>query len=394
MANLIVSAGTVVTATGQAMQNHLIYAVNSARWWLFFIDSGSTTSLQTRYSSDLITWSAGASKTLNQAHNSEARNFAVAYKNISSNDVIHIHLTYDPTSSSHYNYHMRATISGTTITFEAENAIEANDTTTSVTVQGPNLAYNSANRVHAGDMMVGNGDPHEYRSTNVDNGSSWTSGFDAYNNLDSVLQFTGNRAFFDLGSTNMLHVWDNAAQNPNFTNVRWSKYTGTWSAAASIRGSDLGTSQQKNDFGSVARTTSDIHCVMRTASNTYEHFTFNGTSWSTGQSITNQTSKAGAGLFMTTDGTNVWLFIIDSDSPNTVRYCSWNGTWSSWTALESTTQTRSYVSGYQSAVNGTIAVIYNQVNGSNFDIYTTSIGGAAPVITRTFPKSRPYSYKI
>jgi len=66
----------------------------------------------------------------------------------------------------------------------------------------------------------------------------------------------------------------------------------------------------------------------------------------------------------------MWLFIIDSDAANTVRYCKYivsTNAWGSWTALETSSQTRNYISGYSNMSANTIAVIWSQVNGGNFD---------------------------
>src|SRR6266849_5899270 len=46
-------------ASGNPNQSHLIYAVNSAQWWLFYVDQNSNTVLRTAYSNDLVTWTSG-----------------------------------------------------------------------------------------------------------------------------------------------------------------------------------------------------------------------------------------------------------------------------------------------------------------------------------------------
>lgn len=74
---------------------------------------------------------------------------------------------------------------------------------------------------------------------------------------------------------------------------------------------------------------------------------------------------------MVTDGTSVWLFIIDTDAANTVRYSVWTAagpSWSAWTALETSTQVRNFITAYCSPTTHTIAVMWCQANGSNFDL--------------------------
>ena len=174
MATLIVSAGTVSSATGQAMQNHIIYAECAANWWLFYIESGATTTLKTKYSSDFITWTDGASMTLVNDHLNEGRNFSVAYKNIGGYDVVHIATIYNVSGTSRWNYHIRARIFGTTIIFGSEDVVDGEDTTNYDTdLLGPNLGYDSNNKIVVIDDITNSVAPSAKRSTNADNGLAW-----------------------------------------------------------------------------------------------------------------------------------------------------------------------------------------------------------------------------
>jgi len=394
MATNIVSAGTVTNSTGRGMQNHLIYAVNSARWWIFYIDSTDGATLKTRYSTDLLSWSSGASLTLAQNHNSVGLNFAVAYKNIASTDVIHIAFSYQLSTTDRRSYHTRATISGTTISFGSEVQVGSTntDSDSNASPDGPNLGYDSDNKIwHAcGWDYVGDWNCEvDARSTNADTGSSWTGGFDTPTRRETTPGgYVRTRVLADIGSGNMLVVWGNGTgAGAGWDNLRWAKWTTSWSSPANVRGTSFGSPLLHNNWGMVTRAATDVHIVMRTGADTYEHFRFDGSAWSTGQAITTQTSKDDAGIFLASDGTNVWLFIIDSDAANTIRYSKWNGSsWGSWVVLETVTGARTFISGYFGVSNNKIGIIYSQVNGSNYDIYSTSL---TTVIDTSVPTNSP-----
>jgi hypothetical protein len=65
--------------------------------------------------------------------------------------------------------------------------------------------------------------------------------------------------------------------------------------------------------------TTDVHAVYRDATGTLKHRRWNGTTWSNGQTIPSQTSLAGGGIALCTDGRSVWLSVIDTDASNTIR---------------------------------------------------------------------------
>ena len=62
-----------------------------------------------------------------------------------------------------------------------------------------------------------------------------------------------------------------------------------------------------------------------------------------------QAFKAGAGLFGATDGTQVWLFFVNTDAANSILHSRFNGSaWSAWTPVTGTdtgTHNRGFVSG-------------------------------------------------
>lgn len=391
MPTVITSAGTAVAPSGRPSQSHLIYAENAALWWLFWVDGGSQTTLRTASSPDGVTWTTRGTLTLSSSQD-RGSNFAVAYKNISSTDVVMIGLNYYVSATQQRVRYVRATISSTTITFGTEGQIIAdiNTSDSSNNEGGMAVAFASDNYAHLAQSLAGGGGSGDYgwsylsKASNADSGSSWTAGWPStgvsmnngsnYNNADVILP---------LASGSMLWIGTDMAGYLSFTNLRY-KAQSTWSSTYTGDALASGiTSQDQNDWHACRVDDTHIHLVTRTGSNTYTHRTFNGSSWSAGASITNQNSKAGAGLFLASDGTDVWLFIIDSDAANTIRYVKYtsgSGTWGSWTALVTTTKTRTFLSGYPIAKSSSIAIIWSEVNGSNKDIAVEllSVGGGTP----------------
>lgn len=367
----IVSGAPGTNATGMCTQTHLIYATNSARWWLFFF-SGTQT-LATMWSSDFVTWTAGATLTLAHPHNSEGRNLGVAYANLSSNDVVHIGVSYQNSTTSHQHFHVRATISGSTISYSSElqvsgtgidNFSHANDGTTTVIGSGGQVTDGASFFLDT----VSWDDFEAYVFANSDNGTSWTqSSTTAQARVASAGNGISSHFLAMLSSTSMLFLTDKNG-NSNSTDLQWSKWTGTWSATASVIGSAQ-TGFAANDWGAVARSTSDVHCLIRLSTNTYKHMRYNGTAWSAGDSVATQNSLASGGIAMATNGTNVWAFVIDTDTPNTVRVSKWiSGTgWSAWTAFESSTQTRKNI-GCCPQLENTLISVYWTEGTSTFNI--------------------------
>jgi hypothetical protein len=375
MSNTITSIGTAVVPAGNCTQKYIIYAVNSARYWAFYTDSTNVNQIKCQYSSDTVTWTLGTAFTTTNNFDSDGREFSCDYKNISSTDVVHFVFSQQAPSND-ATFYVRATISGTTITYGSQGQIDGSEADQAQAhPAGCDIVIDTNNRPAVGVTWTNTAanDFGAYIASNADTGSAWTVGYAAGSNLDASLVNFNNASHMEaLTGDNKLAMWENgaAAEANSMTNVRWSKYNGsTWSAAADIF-TVLGAGVSPNNYGACALSTSDIHCVLRTGTNTYTHKRFNGTDWTTvsGAAITTQNSLAGGGLAMASDGTSVWLFVIDTDAPNTVRYCTWtSNSWSAWSALESTTKTRSFISCCRNVQSNKVLVGWSQTNGANND---------------------------
>jgi hypothetical protein len=344
--------------TGFSYQGHLVYLINAAKWLVSWQDNASDTTwkLLTNANNDFTggSWSVptGSPFTFtnpwtDNGTNKSGANHSLAYKNISSNDVLHMDRFFKAGSSFTHS-HLRAHFSGTTVTVDSQNDFGDGIGSVNTSNGGPPWAvggnFTTGNRPVVVFESGSAGGPEAQTSANSDSGTSWTDDIGGGTNVPSASEIADacGACVFPLASNGALVLaGDGSASAPTtMQNVSSAKFTNGvgWGSAVSVGFTALGAGVSANNFGGIGVTTSDIHCVLRTGSNTYSHRRYNGTSWSAAQSIPNQNSKAGAGLFMATDGTDVWLFIIDSDAANTVRYIKWTAAtpaWdATWTAVE------------------------------------------------------------
>jgi hypothetical protein len=364
---------------------NVIYAVNSGYWWVFAFDS--TNLLSTYYSSNGITWLAGATYTLANAHVGEGRNFSVGYKNISGVDVVHIAIVFQNGTSLGLK-ELRATINGTTITFHSvEKTLNAGNTDNdSMYWCGSSIEFASNNKVHVGcgwadtingavaasDSSADAGTPEQMTL------QTWTG--DLIDN--SLASETRSNYMFDSGSTTMGLISDNASSAATMTALQWSNWTGTtWANDATntyVTGGTI-TAIDRNDWGAVARTIADCHVVYRTATGSWQHRRWaGGISWVDGDLIPALATTSGTGVALATDGTNVWLAVIAADAANSIRCIRWQSGigWDlAWTVLEPSTATRSWVSCARDMTSGNLTIIWHE----GTTLKAGYIGGAAAI---------------
>jgi hypothetical protein len=349
---------TLAGNTGLGSERQIIWAVNSANYWAFGYTG--TNVLASWYSSDGASWTAGGTHTLAHAHNSEGRNLAVGYKDIAGVDVVYFSLPWSSSGSIAVNA-IRATISGTTITFHTSETAVASGTSDggSLLWAGTGLEFDSNNKLHLANGFAGggNGDVNSSDSTaDLGTAEQMTPVTWSAHVIDSSVANESRSAYaIDLGSGNAGLIADNGSAHSTTTGIDWHTWNGSsWNidnTNGKVSGGSI-SAIDKNDWGAVAVSASDIHAVYRNASGNLVHRRYNGTSWGAGQSIPAQNSLAGGGIALTSDGASVWLCVIDTDVTNTVRYIRWssitvNGladTWdTNWQAAELSNQTRTFI---------------------------------------------------
>ena len=255
------------------------------------------------------------------------------------------------------------------------------------------------------------------RSANADTGSAWTNGFG--NEHPSGNSPTRTTAVFDktmpnqckvlafapLASDAMLAVvqqrrhqddGERTAARPDryrqpLRNLRFQKSgaSGTWTNVAGVVAETATSSPptatiDQNDWTLVPVNQSSIYAFRAKAGNAgVEGASYNaaGNSWSSLSGalappafVGGQAFKAAGGLFGATDGTNVWLFLINTDAANSILFTKFTGAaWTPWALVPGTnsgTQTRKFITGQPDADRaGQIGLAWTQGSGT-FDVFS------------------------
>jgi hypothetical protein len=381
--------------SGLGSERHVVYAINSARWWAFGFTG--TLTLASWYSADGVTWTAGATQTLAHAHNGEGRNLSVAYKNIGNRDVVHLSLPHKILTTNIAWSVIRATISGTVITYHTVETVLNTGTSDADSLfwAGTSVEFDSNTLVHVGGGWIdsaSDGAMSEATST-TDPGTAeqmtaltWTS-----HDMDSTMATETRSGYMvDLGNGSMGYMTDNGSAVNTMTGLEWATWSGSGAWApdpglGNVTVTGTISAIDRNDWGAVGARTSDVHVVYRSGTNTYQHRRFDGISWSDGQTIPTQNSLAGGGVALCSDGASIWLCVIDTDTANTVRYIQWipqdhsgvADAWGTWQAAETSTQTRTWIGCTKDVVSQTGLIYWSE--GSNLVAVTfTGITPADP----------------
>lgn len=408
-------AGSFADASGHSAQSHLIYAVNSRVWWLFTLSStadaegGSNHVVKAFRSSgpDLATatWiaagdsPAAASGTPN-GFLGGGRSLAIAYIDNTPVDVIHAEVSMAFDGQDGRTGHIRAVVTGTAITWSSWNYFDEPAATWTLP-RGNTLGVSSGKFIHtAGPILQQEVDANARQSTNPDTGGTWTSGFSAPVVVDNSMTNQANAlAFAPLASDTMLVVYDNGqSTEPLLTNLRYKRSNagGSWSGV--VVGSQLGgdgnvfatnAAIDQNDWALVPVSDTRVYVFRRTANGSgldaaaYNDATNTWSPLSPGPPLFGaaQSPKPGAGVFGATDGSGVWVCVINSDLANSILCTSFDGAaWTPWTAVPGTdigTQTRSYLSGSARVGNNQVGLVWTE-GSILFDVVTASLSLAAP----------------
>lgn len=365
-------------ATGNPGQGHLVYAPNGGAWWLLYLTS--TQGLSALYSGDFSTWSAPASGspyTLTAAHGSEGRSFGFSIVSAGTVDALHMVSAYSGVGT----YHSRFTLATSALSnTNAESSVGV-----AISPSGCSVGADASKYVY--DIWPntgGNAQADVY--PNSDTSSTWTQGSPTVgSNVTSANNYTRSTAVF-LSGSGAVTIGDNGQNSASFTTLTFDQYSsGTWGGRGST-GLTV-TTCPFADWGVCARTSSDAHLVaLSNASNAFVHSRYNGSNWSSGNSLPTLTLATNSGVALASDGTDVWAFAIDSSY--NVCYCKWTAATPAWDAAWTTLDTgtgssgRAYVSATYSAGATAIGVIWTETVSSNYSIYghLLSLGSGSPAV--------------
>lgn len=380
----VVSTGSIEGASGRPTQSHLVRAAVAKTWWLFYID-GTTDVLRSIYSSDLVNWTPSA--TVQLPYKLVAgTNFSVTTKVIGGVDVVHVALAYTTTIQRHD--HVRGVLSATTISWDAQVMVGCATTISSGAEDSPftmiaddNVVYDFTGAFDDNNACVNSNSTGNFNvtaSSTPDTGGAWTPIWDTHIQVAFCVGQVTAHWGAALPGNQVLTVQTNGLDGTSETNLNdlwWATGAGgTWSAQGSGFQAPLATRIGANDWGAVQVTPSDVQVVARIDAVTFRLFRFNGTAWQELAAPPAQGSKAHSGPFLATDGTRTYLFVIDSDAASTIRIATFDGqTWSAWTAVETSAQTRSYLSGVSRMTDGRATHLWTEARGATFELVTETV---------------------
>jgi hypothetical protein len=412
----------VPTESGNAQQQHLVFATNSQRWWFFYIDADPT-KLKAQWSIDFVNWTEDASLTLPLGHGGEGRDFSIAYKDIGGRDVVHAATSLHDAPVRQV-WDTRATIAGPTITWEAPSLVHdyddldytggglveaGSEPDDGCDPDGVSVAIGASGRVYVATSWLtipGNCycDSNIATSLQDDEGTSWDAGFQSPLFHITVGGTTSARQLVALASGNMLAGWETADGVPP-SDVSWDNTgAGVWNPEDDTDpnffvfpqpnyGSVPPQAQEKNDWSFCRIDDNDIHAVHRkyplldsgapsTQSRVFEHYRYNGAGWTFQGALADDVGIPGSGVALVTNGTSLLVATIAQDSTDSVRYATWNGTsWSAWASMvgpDGGAATRNYVSGTNCADPAHPAISWTEGAGAPYQVVAVPVAGLMP----------------
>ncbi len=373
-------------ATGHGNQSHLVYAANQQRWWLFTLKLVSNTSIASYVSStndlNTATWSQSTSSPVFPSSETlsanDGRNFGCLNVTNGTTDALHISASMIDSTDL---LHIRATFTGaSSITWESWNDFSPSGNTTP---GGNALGISTPSKfIHeVGCNLVGLANPGARVSTNPDTGATWTTGFGATTSLKTTALGSNSYGIAPLASDGMVVVYEDGGGGNNSNGLNYSKFSGTWTAASGSTTGNGTTVQDQNDWCLCGVDTTHVYSIRRSGSNTFDWRVFDGTAWATpANGIPNQNHQDGSGLFAATNGSSLWLFLLDSAAGQPIWYnkasnASTTPTWGTWTQLDDGDSVRNFISGYPAIGNNQVGIIYTVARGSNIDVQVTVLAG-------------------
>jgi hypothetical protein len=387
----LAASANVPTQTGHAQQRHIVFASASARFFVFYLDDASQTSLKVRSSADFETWRDEAPLALLDGHGNEGRNFSVATRAIGGIDVFHVILALHPVTVDkdvHRTYHARArVVSGGAFAWAGTSLL------TDINVQldrwGP--AIKQCDPDGPDVTITKNGvvsditgwqawpdsqcDANVFVSPNVDTGGSvWIPDFPFHPTFYMQNEHTSNvHSLTSLPSGDIVAMFGNGGTEEAPTNVAWSRSRAggiddagadadaeatTWPRGRDVFG-DAGT-QSRNDWSQCVLEDGILHAVRRIPGDTdaIEHRRHDGTQWSAGGVIPAASGGRGRGIVLVSRGTTMKMLKLADDGR--VQSLAWDGSaWETdWQTAVPADQTRQWLSG--SGCGGEPVVIWTE----------------------------------
>lgn len=361
---VISSMGTIATGSGFGQQRHVIF--DGTRWWAFYQKSGTADTLFYAYSTNLTSWTE-TSTALQAGSSNAGRKMDVVYDSGTATLIVTNNIT--PSDQPMYK---RGVISGTTIAWSSNI----------FGVASPLADYGGANSI----TLDSNSKVHwAYANTSGNAGSTISSsvigttfadsggGWNAWGNWASIVTAWTSIKVLPIASGDVLEIAGDS-----------NRVISRFSASQTFGGNSSFTSQDPDHWAAVKLSNTDIRLIMAGPNGgtptAWTCQTWGGSTWSSSAACPSwPTSGLAANSMVSsyTDGTNIYLYVIRGDSNKTVSVAKFNGsTWGSWVDIStgSGTGARAYVQAAAQANGTTLAVLWTETNGANYDLH---VGGGA-----------------
>ena len=343
------------------------YAPNSGLWFCFYM-ANATTGFAAKYASTPTgTWTVPSGSPITLSSNCTLGNYlACCLANISSTDILHV-ARYDPNlnSSNGGVWHSRYTLGTIWTTTNSEAVDNTNAGGYPVTSNNAVSCLDSSN--YPVDAICYYVDI----ASNPDSGT-WTAGWGSVKTITSVTVVQ----LIPLSGRNLLAI---GQYSSNWYSSLWNG--STWSTPAALTGMSGDTIE---DISTVV-VGNTVHAVyLPNSGTTSYHAIYNITSgtWAAGNTIPAISTGAAGNPFLATDGTNVYMAVLQGSTQN-IEVIEWTASSTSWstewyiTDVGNSSHTRYALSGYSQVVDGIVGLTYTQANGSNFDLYASSFNVSA-----------------
>lgn len=376
-ATTIETSGVSAGATGLAQQAHVFYATESARWWLLWVDDTDPLELQAASSPDFVTWTTATPLSLPATLQEVGGDFSAAYASIAGVDVVHVTLGLHFAAQDRRHYHVRATVSGAAILWGMPQPLAAVTDPKLVDPDGPATVITPDGHIWDSTgwaQYLGTGNEVAWESTGTDLGTSWDGNFGLQQGIAMAANTINARALFTVGTgASPVALWEVADQEPNPTNVAWSESGGFgWGMQADVF--PAGKTQGADDWDAVLVSATDLRAVRRALDSSYDHASFDGTSWTAMTPPTSDPGLVETGVVTLSDGPRVAVVAIGSDAAQSVRMTEWDGvSWAAWKTLDGVPAGRSALSGW--STTGHAAVVWTQAVPGSTDGGSAVIAG-------------------
>ena len=364
----IASAGSKVFATGFGEELHFFYAQHDQRYWLFFADDTAAT-IQTRSSMDQVTWTPGSVSLAGGGSVTDGNDFSVAYADVGGKDVVHIIANVvsqgEPRLAT---IHVRGTLSGGQ--FHLTDTVTVPDTTDNgaagsagdtCSVDAPSTTVAADGHVY--DVTAWTGHPNTtcdtniYRSTGVDNGTTWAApGFDHDGYYVSLPAFAFSHELLTLPEAGVvLAAWpdqDNQSQT-TFDEMGWALSssfqfdsgaigtTGTFPPTSAELFYNLGSTNSYDDWALCRLSDTEVHAVRHVMASlgalpeAYQEVRFDGIRWTNTGAPPSLKSISNTGVVLLGDGNaSHGMLLVGVALDNSIHISRWTST-AGWTTLPS-----------------------------------------------------------